>query len=395
MKAGSASVDITPPVGAPMACFPVVRGEQPRRAEGVHLPLLANALVLSDGKSTVGLCSSDLSMIHHVDVEEIRSRVGEEIPELGGPPLIIAATHTHSGPENTYLFGAEPGDEMIRELNSRIAAAVVRAARSLRDATLSVAGGTLDLSHNRRVTGEDGRSRMVMEREPGTTEGPVDRDLEVLTCESAGRTLGILCNWTAHALTLGPQNRLFSPDYPGAARQEIQRLFPEAGVLFMNGAAGNVHPHRCMQNDPGLTGQIGASVGSEVLRLIEDARPVPNPELQPASHTLRFPNRMDPDREVEVEISCLRIGPVLFAFVPGEVFVEFALEFKRRVDFEHVFFVGYANGWPGYIPTRKAYETGGYGVDRREDDPPEFGRTVVPRGAGEEILEALVELARW
>ena len=393
MQAGISTVNITPPEGSPMACFPVVRGQQPRCARGIHDTLLATALVLCDGQRTIGICSCDLTLIHHMDVEKIRSEVGEEVSDLGDEKLIIAASHTHSGPENTYLFGTEPGDEAVETLNSKIASAVVAAARKLEPVELSAATGRLELSHNRRVTDENGRSRMVREHEAGTTEGPVDPDLQVLCCDATDGRMGILYNWAAHALTLGPKNRLFSADYPGAARRAIQRSYSDSAVLFLNGAAGNIHPRQCMRNDTELTEQVGGRVGKKVLELADKARKVRADKLRFASDTLRFTNRMDPALQVEVELSCLRLGPVIFAFVPGEVFVQFQLEFKNRVEADHVFFAGYTNGWPGYVPTQESYETGGYGVDARQDDPPEFCRTALPPGAGEKILDALVEIS--
>ncbi|MFP4027314.1 MAG: hypothetical protein ACLFWL_05940 [Candidatus Brocadiia bacterium] len=393
MIAGTATVDITPPEGARIACFPIIHGEKARRAEGVHMPLLANILFLSDGGTSVALCSCDLALIRLMDVRRIRREVGETVPELDGPQTIVAATHTHSGPENTYLFGTRPGDDEVQVLNSRIASAVVEATRSTELCSLSLGAGQLELSHNRRVTDEDGRSRMVLEHVPGETEGPVDPTLLALSCNSSDEIpIGILFNWTAHALTLGPECRWFSPDYPGVARSRIQENYDAVPVLFFNGAAGNVHPQVCMRADTSAAEDVGSRLGSEVLNLLEFSEQLDANALSFRSRVLTFPSRVQPDIKVEVEISVLELGSVLFAFVPGEVFVEFQLEFRRGVDFEHVFFVGYANGWPGYIPTREAYKTGGYGVELRENDPPEFCRTALPPGAGEEILEALSEL---
>ena len=57
------------------------------------------------------------------------------------------------------------------------------------------------------------------------------------------------------------------------------------------------------------------------------------------------------------------------------------------------FLIGYANGWPGYIPTEATYEEGGYSVDVFGSDPPALSRTALPRGAGEHILENLIDMA--
>ena len=46
--------------------------------------------------------------------------------------------------------------------------------------------------------------------------------------------------------------------------------------------------------------------------------------------------------------------------LPGEAFVETGLALKEAGA---SFVVGYANGWVGYLPIRRAYGQGGYEVD--------------------------------
>ena len=71
--------------------------------------------------------------------------------------------------------------------------------------------------------------------------------------------------------------------------------------------------------------------------------------------------------------------------MPGEPFVEFALDFRERSPVPDAFFVGYANGYYAYFPTIKAAVEGGYGADSLTT------RTEV--GAGEAMLDhSLVKL---
>ena len=188
--------------------------------------------------------------------------------------------------------------------------------------------------------------------------------------------------------------QLYTADYPGRAGAEIEAAFPGCAALFLNGAAGNIHPRKCMRADFTAMEMIGQALGRAVVDLADAAVELADPRLRWCSDVLTFENRVDPALQVDVELSCLALGPVVLGFVPGEVFVEFQLEFRRNAAPAHGIFVGYANGWPGYIPTLAAYPEGGYGVDLCTTDPPEYSRTSLPPGAGETILERLVEMAQ-
>ena len=59
----------------------------------------------------------------------------------------------------------------------------------------------------------------------------------------------------------------------------------------------------------------------------------------------------------------LRIDHVYYGAIPGEIFVEYALELRSRIKQETgdaFCLAGYANGYLGYIVTPRAVETGGY-----------------------------------
>jgi hypothetical protein len=60
------------------------------------------------------------------------------------------------------------------------------------------------------------------------------------------------------------------------------------------------------------------------------------------------------------EIQAFRLGEVGVAMLPGEIFVEHGLEIKLRSPARRTFVVELANGIMGYVPTRRAFEGGGY-----------------------------------
>ncbi len=64
----------------------------------------------------------------------------------------------------------------------------------------------------------------------------------------------------------------------------------------------------------------------------------------------------------DAELFAVRVGGAAFLGVNAEVFSELADLIRARAG-GPVYVVGYANGVLGYIPTRRAYEEGGYEVE--------------------------------
>jgi hypothetical protein len=62
----------------------------------------------------------------------------------------------------------------------------------------------------------------------------------------------------------------------------------------------------------------------------------------------------------EVEVQVIAVGDLAFAGFPAEYFTEFGLEVKRASPFADTRVVQLANGWHGYVPTREAFDHGGY-----------------------------------
>ncbi len=394
LKAGTAVVDITPAPGSLMAAFPVGAERIPRRALGAHDPLRAKVVVLDDGSTSVALVVGDVCGFRRVDVARIRSRVGEELPELAAH-MVLAASHSHSSLENNYLFGNTPDDPFILEVDRRIADAVVQAHACRQPATVAFTSVRVPLNYNRRVRDSGGRVRGIAGYRAGVTEGPTDPELAVLRLKDPdGTDRAVIFRYTAHALTVGPGNLFYSADFPGQAAAVIEKAHPGCTALFLNGAAGNVHPRECMRPDFVLMEKVGNELGRAVLASLDGARELLESSLAFSRCELCFPNRADANLMVDVEVSALAVGPVLFGFAPGEMFVEFQLRFIRELAPSPAVFVGYADGWPGYVPTRESYAEGGYGVDLQSGDPPRYSRTALPPGAGEIITTRLCALAR-
>jgi hypothetical protein len=66
---------------------------------------------------------------------------------------------------------------------------------------------------------------------------------------------------------------------------------------------------------------------------------------------------------VDWELQCIRVGSLAFLSCQGEPFLEISQRILADSPFPHTLFSGYSNGAFGYLPTRQAFEEGGYEIE--------------------------------
>src|SRR5262245_60510812 len=119
LRAGVARGDVTPPLGVELCGYGPFLG---RAATGVHDRLWCRAVVLEADRERLVLVSCDLIGVLQETTDAVRATVRER---LGVPPerVLIACTHTHSGPNTIRLIGwGEPDQPYRAGLAGRIAA---------------------------------------------------------------------------------------------------------------------------------------------------------------------------------------------------------------------------------------------------------------------------------
>jgi neutral ceramidase len=432
LRAGVASANITPPVGTWLCGF----AGRPTPATGVHDELLAKALVLDDGKTTLAIVTSDLIGLGYDMVREIREMIHGQ---TGIPPehVMLSASHTHSGPVTAPLHAmGVPDEAYLQVLKYKIAGAVCQAYESRRAARIGFGVGPAQVGINRRQRTDQG---MQLGR---NEEGVVDPHVYVVRVDfEAPWPQVVLFSHAAHPVTLGSSNLLVSADYPGVAQRVIEQVEPGATALFAQGCCGNIN------SDPvGGTFEdarrLGAALGAAAVATAEQTATSDQARLRALARTLGLPTQPPPPAE-EIEAQAARHRENLqraraegapegtlrmhqglvdwsqwvaglaaagsrgmalpfevqaFAFdgaaivaLSGEVFVEIALAIQEQSAFEPTIVLGYTNGCVGYVWPRKVWEEGGY-------EPAHsimyYGTLPLEPGAGEMVVEAAVEALR-
>ena len=409
LKAGVARVDITPPVGTMMGGYRLRKAP----SEGIHDPLYAKALIFEQGKQRIALVTTGLGAIGQ-DVVEKTEKLIENKTGIRKEAILISASHTHSGP-NTFLFpGQKINESYLDILPGYLAGAVFWAANNMQLVKIGAGRGKIrGISFNRRIKIKDGKVRLNWEKIPPgeiTGRGPVDEELAIIKVETLkGKLLATLVNFTLHAAVIGPQNLLFSADWPGYATKLIEEVKKGCVALFTNGAEGNINHIKNPGEWEGTFGEaqsIGNIVGREALKTLERISTVSNTRIQAKAKDIKIPLRKAPfsnlnqvkeliskkekelrrsksqklerdlqyakeilwvteqnKSEEEITIQTLAIGDAILVGVPAEYFVEYGLEIKAESSFNHTFIVGLANGYIGYIPTLESFQEGGYEVE--------------------------------
>lgn len=418
MKVGAAKVDITPPLGCPMDGFE----SRTSGATGIHDPLHARALVAegNDG-TTVALMVADLLQVD----QRLQDQVAAEVLERTGIPrgrLQLAGTHTHSGPAQGE------SSEMEHAIGHGIADAITRAWEGRRDAVAAVGIGHVDgIAGNRRPGG-----------------GPVDGRVTVTRFDALdGSPIATHVNYGCHPTTVGPNNTLYTADYPGF----LCRFVDEAvgGVtIFSTGPQGDVNPGG-YSPEGSMVGVVvpwrtfesaeryGRVLADCTLAVREGLTPAASSRVWGTSRIVelrrkRLPDAVvarqaavaarkaertvtsadltwdatyhalvaaayaeliadqaeDPGRDgpVEVRASALAVGPLLHLGVSGELFVALGQQLRNALGEDHTCIAALCDGTIGYIPTADAFAIGAY----------EPNASVLQPGEGERLVKAMIAL---
>ncbi len=371
-QVGTGAGEITPPLEVGLLMSSSRQLWEP--FEGVRLPLYARAVVVEKDGRRIAVVALDLLGLSGQAVggmQQFEQQVAAAAGHVVRPDeWILASSHTHSSPESaalTDLFETEPFKKWLGQLAAGIGAALRAAAHSTRPCRLMTATHPAPgMTVNRRIRTARGIASVRRQLPPEEVlgpEGPNDDCVRIAAfVDRSNEPAAILVNFTAHPV-LEMCIKQVSPDYPGEMCLALQRRYPGAVPLFLQGASGNINPPT-MERSPASARQYGQRLAGLVGRAMDDLEPVDGDELALRRKTVRLPVRGvagDPAAEpLETKIAAVRIGRAAFVFLPGEPFVEIALAIRKASPWAFTAVVGYAEDYIGYIPTDRAFRNGGY-----------------------------------
>jgi len=390
LQIGLGRINITPPVGYVLGGY----GDRKGNSTGVHDPLTATVVYLENGGENLALVAIDLRSFPS---ERVVKRAKDE---LGVRHVLLAVSHTHSGPI-TWEKQDWPTLEKpwFRETEDKIIAAIAAAKSQVFAGHITAGSGEAYIGHNRRLVNPDGSVTMLWRNAERRATAPLDPRVQVLRItDEAGKTRAVGVNYACHGVNLGPDNLEISADWPGYMKRKVEESLG-AGVLcfFLQGGAADINPYLDKQpvreNGFGAAEESGNKIAAEVLRVLQRMRPAQgvNDSIDVIEDSFDVPNRFEQGKSIPIGMSTIVLNKSLgLVTMPGEPFVQLQLDLAARSPLQNTLLIGYCFSvrgvWAGYIPTIRAATEGGYGAGYN---------TTVAVGTGEMMIrKAVVNINR-
>jgi hypothetical protein len=380
-----------------------------KNAQRIRDNLEANALYIASEDEKLLLISCDMAAIPTDTVSEARDRISEST-NVPARNIIIAGTHTHSGPSVLKTSYKKPIDKpyldrLINWLAELSETAVSRAVPG----KIGWGKGNVQVGYNRRCCWTDGTHSMhwTSGREDFTgLEGPDDPEHTVIaTVDDDDKLIAILQNNTSHPTCFYGAD-FFSADFPGASRTFLRNNFGQIPVLFFNGAFGDISnenqcaPKVCETNKERKMLRLAHLLTGETLRLLHEMSFCSDPVIKHQYEDMQIPVRLPLQEQLEraeatlkkidageevpameqilawgtvdlnnrfkdnpydtVPVHVIRIGELAIVTQPCELYCQFGLNIKRRSPFAATAVFGIADGYNGYCPSIEGIMGGGY-----------------------------------
>jgi putative membrane-bound dehydrogenase-like protein len=399
-------IDVTPPVGFPMAYDRVRRTDE--------LTLRCRGIVLFGPEKPIVLCAVDWIGIANGAHDAFR----KTLADAAGTSIDRVAVHTlhqHDAPRCDFTAESllhEAGATDLGALEGSFARKVladlglaVRTAVQKPVAITHAGIGTAEVekvASNRRIQDETGKviaTRYTTCRDPKLRtlpEGIIDPTLQAISFWNEDDPIAVLTYYACHPQSYY-RTGVPSPDFPGIARFLRGQDMPETLHVHFNGAGGNIGAGKyndgAKQNRmilarrmaDGMRDAFAATQKFSLQR--EDVGWFSTPVHLPLGSHLKVkelrkqlgnwsPNEYwgGPEQLAwalrcesgqPIELSCLRVGDARILHMPGELFVEYQLAAQKLRPDLTVAMAAYGDYGPGYIGTDESYGQGGYETSPR------------------------------
>lgn len=373
-EVGAASRDISPnPTVAPpdgqvwLGGFGFGRAD--RRSTGVAFPIKVRAMVVSNGTETVALGINETQGMFAAyesgpyGLDDMRASI-EVQTGIAADHVILGSNHSHRGPDTTGVWGGVP-DSYLKFIRDQMVGAVADAYESREPATILAA--SIDAPETYGGFTIDAPEQDVIDS--------VVRVLQARSVAEPDRTIVTFVEAPYHSTNYGGDPTIH-PDWPGVLSERLADTYGGEGF----GWEGDIGRQYGAGDGPIFDAVQRAMAAAEPLadptvdgRVRFFTEPITNPVytyfLVAAYHGSTATCAVDPGTpytlctpvgrstrppyataaSIGTYASVLRIGEVLVAGGPGEVYPNVQKGLVERVGARHHFFLGLAQDQLGYL----------------------------------------------
>lgn len=398
-------VDVSPPIGSPLAYDPCVE---------ITDPLSFHGVILHGDEQPIVMCVVDWLGVANETQDVWRERLAEAVGTTK-ERVALHAVHQHDAPRCDLSAASLLGEvghvdphydvPWIRACIARTCDAAKEA--SQKEIEVDQVGLGLaevrEVASNRRLLDGNGKvyaTRYTACGDPKLRAAPtgvVDPLLRSITFYSKGSPFLVMTYFATHPQSYYRTGQA-NPDFPGYARNRRAEATKVPHVHF-NGAGGNIGAGKwndgSKENRMILASKVeqamqtafdkselidvnAANVGWKVVKrtlpvaehldeatlvsLLENPDTNPTERLTAAKH-LAWLRRSAAGAEIDIQ--CLSLGKARVLHMPGELFVEYQIQANEMRPDLFVAMAAYGEYGCGYIGTEIAYGQGGYETSDR------------------------------
>ncbi len=353
---GVAARSITPEAGA------FIAGDRlNRNFTGVHDSLFVKAMVWADDQNSMALLTFDCIGMLYPTLLQIREAVAEQIPtgELDPAHIMMASSHTHSGPDVVGIWGPDQltsgvDSLYMKKLVATSAEALLAAWRSKRPAKVTYAEAQF---------GEDWVYNI-------SDSLNLDRTLTVLQfLDTDGKSIATLTNFACHPTILDGANSLVSSDYVSGLYAYLDQKMGGVNCFVQGPIGGWVQPEYEPKTFESVA-RRGGELGQAVTKALEKSTAMDSAPLHFTSKRIMLPvsnqgfqqlaaagviDRAITD-SVATEVAWFSIGNAQLVTHPGETSPTYGLATKKLMpDTGPKLVIGLGMDALGYILTSDFY----------------------------------------
>ncbi len=395
------SADVTIPLGH--RCM----GIQPIKAQKIVDPLQVHGFVLLGSGDPIVLAAVDWCEIRNGAYDQWRDALAKAAG-TSRERVLVTSLHQHDAPvvdagAAALLAGVGMADEMYdvafhKAVLERVAAALkagLPAARRVTHLGLGQAK-VIGVASSRRIEHPDGRVDFSRYSRSGgnaflrdAPEGLIDPWLKTVSFWDGDQPLLALHAYAVHPMSYYGKGGV-SYDFVGMARERRARDDARIAQIYVSGCSGDLTAGKYNDGSPANRPVLADKIYQAMKAAWKATKrqPLEKIDFRNTQFSLDFhegedfreaalqrtlANRDAKERDRilaamglsslrrissgrKIDMPCVDLGPAQIVLLPGEAFVGYQLMAQRMRADSFVVAIGYGECWPGYIPTKAAFE---------------------------------------